>query len=261
MDKLIKNGTTLYKQVAQSISSAITSGEFPPNTKLPTQAQLCAQFQVSRITIGTALDILESQGVLKKKAGMGTFVCPKTQINSCGLERKPFWSIDSIMQWTHERSFILKGIELVDSPENYKQLLKTKHMVCVKGIRKAENIPFAFVQVYVDMASVIDRPGTDFIQTQVIEMVEAKTRKKAAYIEQIVSAITAKSNWAVAQDLLITTKDEPIVCIESRYKDKNGECMAIIAHYINSKKWKYSFLLPRESKPASWLEGETGDNP
>ena len=261
MDKLIKNGTTLYKQVAQSISSAITSGEFPPNTKLPTQAQLCSLFQVSRITIGKALDILESQGVLEKKAGRGTFVCPETQINPGGLEREDVWSIDSLMRWTHKRSFVLKGLELVDSPKNYKQLLKTKHMVCVKGIRKVGDTPFAFVQTYVDVASVMDRPGADFIQTQVIEMVEAKTGKKAAYLENILSATISGSNREVAQNLQITSKNEPIVYLESRYRDKNGGFMEILTHHINPKKWEYSFVLPRKSKPAPWLEGETGDNP
>ena len=261
MDKLIKSGTTLYKQVAQSISSAIKAGDFPPNTKLPTQAQLCEQYQVSRITIGKALDILESQGVIKKQAGRGAFVCPEAQIDPSNVMREAVWSIDSLMRWAHKGTFVLKGMELVDSPKHYKQLLETKQMVCVKGVRKRGGIPFAFVKVYVDMVSVMDRPGTDFIHTQAIEMVEAKTGKKAVYIEQRVNAIIAESNWAVAKELQMTSKNEPIVCIESRYRDKNDEMLEIVTHYINPTIWEYSFVLPREAKAPSWIEREPEDSP
>ena len=261
MDKLIKSGTTLYKQVAQSISSAIKAGDFPPNTKLPTQAQLCEQYQVSRITIGKALDILESQGVIKKQAGRGAFVCPEAQINPSKVERDLIWNIDSLMRWCNKGYFALKGLELIDSPKHYKRILKTNHMVCVKGIRKVGSISLAFVKVYVDMASVMDRPATDFIHTQVIEMVEEKTGKKAMYIEQIVSAIIPEPNGEVAQELELTSTNEPIVSIESRYRDKKGKVLEVVINYVNPAKWEYSFVLPREATAPPWIEREPEDSP
>ena len=261
MDKLIKNGTNLYTKVAQLISSAVKSGAYPPNTKLPTQVQLCEQYQVSRITIGKALDILESQGVIKKQAGKGAFVCPRAKIDPSNVEREPIWSINSLLQWCHKGYFALKGMELVDSPKHYRQLLNIDQMVCVKGVRKHGGIPLGYVKIYVGMTSVMDRPATDFTQIQVIEMVEEKTGKKAMYIEQIVSAIIPEPNGEVAQELELTSTNEPIVSIESRYRDKKGKVLEVVINYVNPAKWEYSFVLPREATAPPWIEREPEDSP
>ena len=111
------------------------------------------------------------------------------------------------------------------------------------------------------MTSVMDRPATDFTQIQVIEMVEEKTGKRAEYLEQTVTAIIAEPNEEVARELQLTSENEPVVCIESRYRDKNDEMLEIVTHYINPTIWEYSFVLPREAKAPSWIEREPEDSP
>ena len=64
----------LWHQVEQAIRASIESGHWQPGSQLPGEESLCMQLGVSRITIRHALANLESQGLLRKEHGRGTFV-------------------------------------------------------------------------------------------------------------------------------------------------------------------------------------------
>lgn len=64
----------LHIQVKNAIVNLISSGEFKPNTKLPTEAEFCQKYGVSRTTIRTALQQLTIEGYVYRKQGKGTFV-------------------------------------------------------------------------------------------------------------------------------------------------------------------------------------------
>lgn len=64
----------LYEQVADQILARIESGEWEPNTRLPSEAELCERFGVGRNTLRHALRELAADGVLKTIHGIGTFV-------------------------------------------------------------------------------------------------------------------------------------------------------------------------------------------
>ena len=52
----------------------IQTGEYQPSMRLPSEAELAAQFGVSTITVKKAVLNLVEQGLLKRKQGKGTFV-------------------------------------------------------------------------------------------------------------------------------------------------------------------------------------------
>ncbi|WP_269853490.1 GntR family transcriptional regulator [Streptomyces sp. RPT161] len=64
----------LYKQVAAAIRDAITSGEFPPGSPLPSEAQLIERYQVSRPTVRNAVAALRAEGLIDVIHGKGSFV-------------------------------------------------------------------------------------------------------------------------------------------------------------------------------------------
>ncbi|MFC0527643.1 GntR family transcriptional regulator [Phytohabitans kaempferiae] len=66
----------LYYQIANILRSRIASGEWAPGDRLPSEAQLAASFQVSPVTMRQALGVLERQGRLDRRQGVGTFVRP-----------------------------------------------------------------------------------------------------------------------------------------------------------------------------------------
>lgn len=69
-----------YEKVKQAISEKIATGVWRPHDRIPSEAELVAQFGFSRMTINRALRELTDEGLLVRLQGVGTFVAePKGQ--------------------------------------------------------------------------------------------------------------------------------------------------------------------------------------
>jgi len=68
-------GSSLGRQVAQHLRSRIMQGEFAPGARMPSETQISMDYDVSRVTVRTAVKLLESQGLVDVRHGSGTFVC------------------------------------------------------------------------------------------------------------------------------------------------------------------------------------------
>ncbi|HCD90930.1 MAG TPA: hypothetical protein DEQ52_04355, partial [Ruminococcaceae bacterium] len=64
----------LYLQVKNYITSMIDSGDYPADSKLPTEKELMKTLGVGRATVRSALSELEHDGRIYKRHGVGTFV-------------------------------------------------------------------------------------------------------------------------------------------------------------------------------------------
>lgn len=73
---LLSNATPLplYRQVKNYILDRIQSGEWPPETRIPSENQLVKVLGVSRMTANRALRELAAEGHLVRIHGVGTFV-------------------------------------------------------------------------------------------------------------------------------------------------------------------------------------------
>lgn len=71
-----------YTHIKRSILYKINSGQWGPNEKIPSENELSAQFQVSRMTVNRALRELADQGFLLRLQGVGTFVADSNKIGA-----------------------------------------------------------------------------------------------------------------------------------------------------------------------------------
>lgn len=67
----------LYIQIAEDIKSKIKKEELKANSRIPTELELSEIYQVSRITIRKALELLVDEEILIRKQKIGTFVSNK----------------------------------------------------------------------------------------------------------------------------------------------------------------------------------------
>ena len=63
-----------HRQIFEQLHQAIVSGQYGTGDKLPTEAQLMRRFAVSRTTVTRAIRDLQSEGVLERRQGSGTYV-------------------------------------------------------------------------------------------------------------------------------------------------------------------------------------------
>lgn len=65
---------TLTEIAQQELRHAIIGGTFRPGSQLPTEAELCEMLGVSRTVVREALRVLEDDGLVARRHGVGTFV-------------------------------------------------------------------------------------------------------------------------------------------------------------------------------------------
>jgi GntR family transcriptional regulator len=77
---LSNNSIPLYLQVKRLLTQKINDGLLTPGEKLPSERELCEQYNVSRITVRQALNDLDKEGLIYRTHGKGTFVAqPKVE--------------------------------------------------------------------------------------------------------------------------------------------------------------------------------------
>ena len=64
----------LYYQIRENIREKINSNEYPQNSMIPSEAELCDHYGVSRVTVRRAILDLVQEGLLTRGKGKGTFV-------------------------------------------------------------------------------------------------------------------------------------------------------------------------------------------
>lgn len=64
----------LYQQIRDFLKENILSGALPPDARLPSSRQLARDLGVNRITVETAYDELEADGLVYSQRGSGTYV-------------------------------------------------------------------------------------------------------------------------------------------------------------------------------------------
>lgn len=71
-----------YLRVKQWLKSQLAGGRWPPGALMPSEAELVAQFAVSRMTVNRALRELQAEGLVERVQGVGTFAAQLGRVSS-----------------------------------------------------------------------------------------------------------------------------------------------------------------------------------
>ncbi len=64
----------LYQRIAAELKRGIADGRYPVGAHLPTEFELCEQFDISRFTARAAVRVLSSAGLITRRQRVGTIV-------------------------------------------------------------------------------------------------------------------------------------------------------------------------------------------
>lgn len=145
------NPLPLYHQLKEVILARIDSGEWQPGMQLPSERELCDQFQISRITVRQALTELESEGRLARDQGRGTFVAhPRIEQH---LTRLTGFTQDMKMRGQRPGSVVLEtAVVRATAPVAHRLQLDAAHrqVVLLKRLRTANREPVAVETAYLN---------------------------------------------------------------------------------------------------------------
>ncbi|MFY9513208.1 MAG: histidine utilization repressor [Rubrivivax sp.] len=71
-----------YARVKQHLKDGLAAGRWAPGALMPSEAELVAQFGVSRMTVHRALRELQAEGLVQRSQGVGTFAAPLHRLAS-----------------------------------------------------------------------------------------------------------------------------------------------------------------------------------
>lgn len=82
-----KGKAARYAKAYNKILEMIQAGMYPEGSKLATEPVLAEELNVSRSTLRQALALLQEDGIIESRQGVGTFVRKTVNLNATGLER------------------------------------------------------------------------------------------------------------------------------------------------------------------------------
>lgn len=71
--------TSIYKQIAASVTEAIDNGDLKYNDKLPTEKEICQAFSISQTAVKMGYEQLIKEGKIKRIKGKGTYVTNRVE--------------------------------------------------------------------------------------------------------------------------------------------------------------------------------------
>ena len=71
-----------FARVKQHLKDRLAAGDWPPGAQMPSEAELVAQFGVSRMTVNRALKELQAEGLVERVQGVGTFAAGLHKVSS-----------------------------------------------------------------------------------------------------------------------------------------------------------------------------------
>ncbi len=137
-----------YERAHRAILDRVKSGRYPVGSRIPTEVELSSQFNVSRVTIRRALNILVREGYVESKQGSGYTVLTQSPSSDTCLTS----FTDAMLRAGREPTSRLLSIEHLDPaaadaadvPEDMRQDPITR----VSRLRLVDGIPHMLVMTY-----------------------------------------------------------------------------------------------------------------
>lgn len=137
--------TSTYQRLQNDLSQLIQST--PKGNKLPSEPKLAEKLGVSRATLREAMRTFESQGLLRRRQGLGTFVVGPTQVIESGLE-----VLESIETQAEKVGFdvtmgeyAISHIQADETQAEKLQLDKGAPLIKVRRVILTEEAPVAYL--------------------------------------------------------------------------------------------------------------------
>jgi GntR family transcriptional regulator len=227
--KLKRGPLPLYYQLERALRNRILSGKIAPAEPLPTERELCEEFGVSRITVRQALAILESEGLIKREQGRGTFAT-KRDPKSIPFELHGY--VDDLFLLGPATRLRLISKELIAADSRVAldlELPEGEPVYLFEGERSLEGDRKGFFQAYVpkeigERIDLQDVEGPLFIVT--VEKAAMESVKRA---RQITSVALATERLASFMDLQV---GHPLLVTKRIYYSRNDTVLETAVTYF-----------------------------
>lgn len=171
----------LYQQLQRALREAIELRLLGPDDALPSERQLAADLQVSRITVRKAIEGLAEEGLLSRRQGAGNFVNTRIEKNFAKLTS---FSEDMRARGREPRSEWLKRAEGTVSPEEAMKLALSPGTLVYRfnRLRYADDAPMSLEYATI-VASAL--PSIDVVDASLYEALERAGQRPVRALQRL----------------------------------------------------------------------------
>lgn len=201
-------GLPKYIQLKKVIIGNINDEEYLIGELIPSERELMAKFDVSRITVRKAIEELVQEGYLYKVHGKGTYVKDDTNIydlisiTSCSQDVKRLGMIPT-------KKVILKTIEVADKKrQRLLNLGKGESVFSLNRIQYADGDPINYTLAHLPYKLMKGIEQYDFSQTSLYAILESAYGIEVTRAERTIEAIIASDE---IEEYLEIEKGAPLI--------------------------------------------------
>lgn len=227
-----KGSGPLYLRIAASMRRDISNGLFAPGERLPSIVELAGQHGVSVITIRQAIEVLESERLLERHQGRGTFVSDHPGVGLT-LTLKSDWN--TLLQHLEDKKPTLitvadKVAKPMLDPELGRLESEYRYM---RRIHSFSETPYALIDIYLSQR-VFDLDPDGFTNGMVISRLSELPEVDAARLQQRISFTTADEMTA---EMLKMPPNAAIGDVLRVITDRQGRVI-----YVGQTKYRGDFV-------------------
>lgn len=230
----------LYHQLYSVLKDSIMSGAIPYDGQMPTEQQLAATFEVSRITAKRAMDELAAEKLIARFRGKGSHVT--YQYTPQPVRAPLVGMLESLAEMGKHSRVRVVSIEKVVPPDDIRERLGTgpedtvHRLVRVRSNEEGE--PYAY---YVSWTAGISRGWTrrNLESTPRLDVLR-DNGIKLAKIRQVLSAKNASIK--VASELGVEPGAALLSILRQSLDDK-GNVVDVLDCLYNPKRYQYAMVL------------------
>ena len=190
-----------YYHVKQEIIKGIDNNTYKENETIPSERELMALFDVSRITIRKAIDDLVKEGYLYKVHGKGTYVKGDGEQNNLVSITSCTQDIEKL-GYTPRRKVLSKQVILADvKKRNILNLNENEELFQLARIYYADEEPLNYTTTYLPYKLFPDIDLYDFSQVSLYKILEDKYDVKITKATRTIEAISAHDELAEYLDV------------------------------------------------------------
>jgi len=243
----IENGPVpMHSQLRQLLRSEILGGVFAPLDKLPSEAELSARHQVSRITVRHALGDLQSEGLIFRVQGKGAYVSkPKARQDITTLK-----GFDEAMApLGHMTRNELLSFEQVPAPYDIAEKLGLERdaTVCkIRRLRFLDNLPVSVDESYLPIDVGSGLAAKDLATRDIFLIIENDFSIELGRAQLAIEAVAATHETAA---LLGVDEEAPVLRIERLTFSADGRPLDFEYLFYRSDRFRYELSIQRR-RPA-----------
>jgi GntR family transcriptional regulator len=235
-----------YTELANLLVKQITDGEYVVGDKLPSEIELSTQFQVSRTTVRSALNIVERLGLISRKRRAGTIVQSAETNNSY---TKSLHNIEDLVNYASYTERHILSMTNVVADEQLALALECRpgqHWLKVQMLRSeatGDKEPVCWTDAYIDPKEGegilhLIQDGTGLL----CHLIEKQSGRAVKDLKQQIGATSIRSEMA---QHLQAEANTPGLEITRHYLDQAKQKFLITVSTYPAAKFKFTFWMHR----------------